>query len=131
MRKSISQIVAELDQLQMQGVSLTYRQKQQIAKNENVIKGKMSVQDAYMENVSRRTQPVFETVPEQNIDVTNSENALIIKMNDYGDLQINILFYLKIHQGQIKGIFSVNLFFGGLLRLNIRLDYILRNMMNL
>lgn len=26
------------------------------------------------------------TVPEQNIDVTNSYNALIIKMNDYGDL---------------------------------------------
>ena len=34
----------------------------------------------------------LQTVPEQNIDVTNSENALIIKMNDYGDLQINILF---------------------------------------
>lgn len=33
----------------------------------------------------------LQTVPEQNIDVTNSENALIIKMNDYGDLQINIL----------------------------------------
>ena len=31
----------------------------------------------------------LQTVPEQNIDVTNSENALIIKMNDYGDLQIN------------------------------------------
>ncbi len=35
----------------------------------------------------------LQTVPEQNIDVTNSENALIIKMNDYGDLQINILIY--------------------------------------
>lgn len=35
----------------------------------------------------------LQTVPEQNIDVTNSESALIIKMNDYGDLQINILFY--------------------------------------
>lgn len=34
----------------------------------------------------------LQTVPEQNIDVTNSESALIIKMNDYGDLQINILF---------------------------------------
>lgn len=34
----------------------------------------------------------LQTVPEQNIDVTNGENALIIKMNDYGDLQINILF---------------------------------------
>lgn len=34
----------------------------------------------------------LQTVHEQNIDVTNSENALIIKMNDYGDLQINILF---------------------------------------
>lgn len=33
----------------------------------------------------------LQTLPEQNIDVTNSENALIIKMNDYGDLQINIL----------------------------------------
>lgn len=33
----------------------------------------------------------LQTVPEQNIDVTNSESALIIKMNDYGDLQINIL----------------------------------------
>lgn len=33
----------------------------------------------------------LQTVHEQNIDVTNSENALIIKMNDYGDLQINIL----------------------------------------
>ncbi|MFP1461602.1 YjfI family protein [Escherichia coli] len=32
----------------------------------------------------------LQTVPEQNIDVTNSENALIIKMNDYGDLQINV-----------------------------------------
>lgn len=28
----------------------------------------------------------LQTVPEQNIDVTNSYNALIIKMNDYGDL---------------------------------------------
>ena len=28
----------------------------------------------------------LQTVPEQNIDVTNSESALIIKMNDYGDL---------------------------------------------
>ncbi len=26
----------------------------------------------------------LQTVPEQNIDVTNGENALIIKMNDYG-----------------------------------------------
>lgn len=26
----------------------------------------------------------LQTVPEQNIDVTNSESALIIKMNDYG-----------------------------------------------
>ena len=34
----------------------------------------------------------LQTVPEQNIDVTNSESVLIIKMNDYGDLQINILF---------------------------------------
>ncbi len=34
----------------------------------------------------------LQTVPEQNIDVTNSESALIIKMNDYGDLQINIIF---------------------------------------
>ncbi|OVD45971.1 DUF2170 family protein, partial [Escherichia coli] len=34
----------------------------------------------------------LQTVPEQNIDVTNSENALIIKMNDYGDFTINILF---------------------------------------
>ncbi len=34
----------------------------------------------------------LQTVPEQNIDVTNSESALIIKLNDYGDLQINILF---------------------------------------
>ncbi len=34
----------------------------------------------------------LQTVPEQNIDVTNSESALIIKMNDYGDLQINILY---------------------------------------
>ena len=34
----------------------------------------------------------LQTVPEQNIDVTNSESALIIKTNDYGDLQINILF---------------------------------------
>ena len=32
----------------------------------------------------------LQTVPEQNIDVTNSESALIIKMNDYGDLQIII-----------------------------------------
>lgn len=35
----------------------------------------------------------LQTVPEQNIDVTNSESALIIKMNDYGDLQINILYF--------------------------------------
>lgn len=28
----------------------------------------------------------LQTAPEQNIDVTNSYNALIIKMNDYGDL---------------------------------------------
>ncbi len=34
----------------------------------------------------------LQTVPEQNIDVTNNESALIIKLNDYGDLQINILF---------------------------------------
>ncbi|XNM61631.1 DUF2170 family protein [Escherichia coli] len=34
----------------------------------------------------------LQTVPEQNIDVTNSDSALIIKMNDYGDLRINILF---------------------------------------
>lgn len=33
----------------------------------------------------------LQTVPEQNIDVTNNESALIIKLNDYGDLQINIL----------------------------------------
>ena len=37
----------------------------------------------------------LQTVPEQNIDVTNSESALIIKMNDYGDLQINILFTFR------------------------------------
>ncbi len=35
----------------------------------------------------------LQTVPEQNIDVTNSESALIIKMNDYGDLQINIFYF--------------------------------------
>ena len=34
----------------------------------------------------------LQTVPEQNIDITNNKNVLIIKMNDYGDLQINILF---------------------------------------
>lgn len=34
----------------------------------------------------------LQTVPEQNIDVTNSENALIIKMNDYGDLPLSVLF---------------------------------------
>ncbi|MCH5360915.1 DUF2170 family protein [Escherichia fergusonii] len=27
-----------------------------------------------------------------DIDIKNSENALIMKMNDYGDLQINIIF---------------------------------------
>lgn len=27
-----------------------------------------------------------------DIDIENSENALIMKMNDYGDLQINIIF---------------------------------------
>ena len=32
----------------------------------------------------------LQTVPEQNIDVTNSESALIIKMNDYGMKKINI-----------------------------------------
>ena len=37
----------------------------------------------------------LQTVPEQNIDVTNSESALIIKMNDYGDLQINILLIIE------------------------------------
>ena len=89
MRKSISQIVAELDQLQMQGVSLTYRQKQQIAKNENVIKGKMSVQDAYMENVSRRTQPVFETVPEQNNALVKLKSGgSLPKMQDAGALMV-------------------------------------------
>lgn len=34
----------------------------------------------------------LQTVPEQNIDVTNSESALIIKMNDYGDLPLSVLF---------------------------------------
>lgn len=34
----------------------------------------------------------LQTVPKQNINVTNSKNALIIKINNYGDLQINILF---------------------------------------
>ena len=34
----------------------------------------------------------LQTVPEQNIDVTNGENALIIKMNDYGDLPLSVLF---------------------------------------
>ncbi|SRA47755.1 cytoplasmic protein [Escherichia coli] len=42
----------------------------------------------------------LQTVPEQNIDVTNSENALIIKMNDYGDLgndsNLLIVFYVQI-----------------------------------
>ncbi len=36
--------------------------------------------------------PALQTVPDQNIDVTNSENALIIKLNDYGVLKINLLF---------------------------------------
>ncbi|STM48748.1 cytoplasmic protein [Escherichia coli] len=35
----------------------------------------------------------LQTVPEQNIDVTNSENALIIKMNDYGDFANQYSFY--------------------------------------
>lgn len=34
----------------------------------------------------------LQTVPKQNINVTNSKNALIIKINNYSNLQINILF---------------------------------------
>lgn len=35
----------------------------------------------------------LQTVPEQNIDVTNSESALIIKMNDYGGFANQYSFY--------------------------------------
>ena len=33
-----------------------------------------------------------QTLPELNIDIENNEQSLIIKMNDYGDLSLGILF---------------------------------------
>jgi hypothetical protein len=78
MRRSVSEVMKEVESLENNGVPMTYRQKQQIAYNEDVIKGKLSVEEAYVQNVGKRTVPVFKTIPEQN-------NALV-KMRQGGSL---------------------------------------------
>lgn len=61
MRRPITQVAKEVNALEMQGIPLTFRKKQELLYNQDVLNGKISVEEAYKKMLSTKTVTSFLT----------------------------------------------------------------------
>lgn len=61
MRRAVTEVAKEVNALEMQGIPLTFRKKQELLYNQDVLNGKISVEEAYKKMLSTKTVTSFLT----------------------------------------------------------------------
>ena len=97
MRRPVTEIAKEIKALEMQGTPLTFRKKHELLYNQDVLNGKMSVEEAYGKMLGTRSQTTFlepkrtDYLPDLQIQdeaapASTEEKGSILKMMNGGSL---------------------------------------------
>ena len=97
MRRPVTEIAKEIKALEMQGIPLTFRKKNELLYDQDVLNGKMSVKEAYGKMIGTKSQTTFlepqktDYLPDLQIQdevvpVSTEEKGSILKMMKGGSL---------------------------------------------